>query len=476
MIARPAAASGRPSSAELYDRAPCGQLATDPAGVVVSVNSTFLDWTGYRRDQVVGSPLTRLLPAGSSLFYQTRCLPILRLEGSVREVSLTVSLPDGGSLPVLLNATTLPAKDGDPEVTLVAVFDVTTRHGYERELLAACRTAEGSELRVRVLQQASATFGSARTEESLVAALEETARAALDAARSSVLLLDPATGTLPSSAGVLNPLNAPAYAVGPRPEAEALRLGDVVAVTDLDDAERRFPVVAAALEDARLEALTATPMYGDDGPLGVLLCLFGRRRDPHEHETDLQRALARQGAQSLQRIRLQKRLQHMALHDGLTGLANRELLLNRLSQAHVATIDSRRPMAVLFLDLDGFKAINDLLGHAVGDAVLTRTAQRLRSVVRDGDTVARYGGDEFVIVCEDLAADAAVELAERALTAVREPLPGVPPSLPLTASIGVARCLHACDLPDPDAVMLAADEAMYRAKRGGKDRQVVIDV
>ena len=98
--------------------------------------------------------------------------------------------------------------------------------------------------------------------------------------------------------------------------------------------------------------------------MGVLVCFFGRRRDFEDDELALNRTLARLGAQALQRIRLQEQLEHLALHDKLTGLANRELLQYRLAQALFAAGRHLRPMSVIFLDLDGFKAINDQLGHA----------------------------------------------------------------------------------------------------------------
>jgi diguanylate cyclase (GGDEF)-like protein len=261
----------------------------------------------------------------------------------------------------------------------------------------------------------------------------------------------------------------------PRPETEALRHGEFVSIGSLDEAERRFPDVAAALEGARLAAMTAMPLLESGAPVGVLVCFHGRRRDAGSDEAEMQQALTRQASRALYRIRLHDELRHLSQHDTLTGLANRAALRARLRRALAGADRDLRPMAVIFLDLDGFKPINDRLGHAVGDAVLVQVADRLRTVVRQGDTIARFGGDEFVVVCTDTDTDTAVHIAERIRDAVRQPLRHVPPSLPLTVSIGVAVHQPSGDKdPDPDAMIRHADSAMYRSKRGGKDRNTVV--
>lgn len=462
---------------DLYELAPCGYLSTDPYGVVVKVNWTFLAWTGYDREQVVGVAFAELLTVGCRLFYDTRCVPVLRLQGQVREISLSLQLPDGRTLPVLMNANVHLGSDGQPRVVRVAVFDASGRQDYERELLMSRRAAERSEAQVRVLQQAASSFSAARTEDAITADLATMARSALDAVCSTVMLLDPAEGTLHASAEAPHPLGPSMSLTEIRPETEALRLGSVVMISSVDEAEKTFPALADRMYEARIEAIAATPLLDDEVPLGVLVCFFGRRRVWTDDEVDLQIALARQAAQALSRFRLQLQLQHLALHDKLTGLANRELLQYRLAQVLSSAGRSRQPLAVLFLDLDGFKFINDELGHAVGDRVLIETAQRLRDSVRDEDTVARLGGDEFIVVCENVSASAAVALAARVGAAIRAPIAGVPPGFPLTASIGVARHVpNGGKTLEPDAVVHAADEAMYAAKRGGKDRHTVIDV
>lgn len=165
----------------------------------------------------------------------------------------------------------------------------------------------------------------------------------------------------------------------------------------------------------------------------------------------------------------QARLAHQAVHDALTGLPNRLFFLERLSQAVATTRRSMRS-AVLFIDIDHFKAINDVAGHAVGDELIIGLAHRLREVLRPGDTVARLGGDEFVVLCEDLADESAgaVEIAERICAAMNRPFPTRTKSELFTSvSIGIA-FVKAGD--DPHLLIAHADSAMYMAKQHGRAR------
>ena len=181
-------------------------------------------------------------------------------------------------------------------------------------------------------------------------------------------------------------------------------------------------------------------------------------------------------------------LTHDALHDGLTGLPNRELLFDRLDTALIRSEREHRTIAVLFCDLDGFKQVNDTAGHAAGDSVLIETARRLQNTVRDGDTVARVGGDEFVLVIEpwnrsdsdggtsDLVDDEslALKVAERVVSALRVPIDvaGVPHHV--TVSVGVRYSSrepgNGAVTPNARTFIEEADEAMYRAKHQGKNR------
>ena len=165
-------------------------------------------------------------------------------------------------------------------------------------------------------------------------------------------------------------------------------------------------------------------------------------------------------------------LRRRALHDDLTGLANRAALWDRLSQRLDAAERRGTPFAVLFLDLDGFKAVNDALGHAVGDELLVEVARRITAELRAGDTAARVGGDEFVVLLDEVTtAEAALAVAHRVEERLRAPheLAGRPCTA--TGSIGVA--VAGPGSASPDAIVAAADAAMYEAKRDGRARVVL---
>lgn len=175
-----------------------------------------------------------------------------------------------------------------------------------------------------------------------------------------------------------------------------------------------------------------------------------------------------------ERKRFEEQLAHQALHDPLTGLPNRTLALDRLGQALARAGRSGSTVAVLFIDLDHFKVVNDSLGHHVGDHLLIAVARRLRKVLRSTDTVARLGGDEYLMVCDELpGAQEAIRMTERVEGALARPIELEGEEQVVTASIGVA----IADAPDQEAEALVrdADAAMYRAKELGRARYEVFD-
>ncbi|HDP89695.1 MAG TPA: sensor domain-containing diguanylate cyclase [Thioalkalivibrio sp.] len=166
----------------------------------------------------------------------------------------------------------------------------------------------------------------------------------------------------------------------------------------------------------------------------------------------------------------EQRLTHMAHHDPLTDLPNRALFFDRLNMAMARAQRDELPLALLYVDLDGFKAINDDHGHQAGDAVLCKVAWRLRQSVREMDTVARIGGDEFAVIITGVRSpEVAFQIADKVLGELAQPLPVRDAhDISLGASIGVA--FYPADARSCDELLRKADQAMYRVKREGKGR------
>jgi diguanylate cyclase (GGDEF)-like protein len=177
---------------------------------------------------------------------------------------------------------------------------------------------------------------------------------------------------------------------------------------------------------------------------------------------------------AVQRSRTEAALAHQALHDPLTGLPNRVLLLDRLTQAAARAGREPAPLALLFLDLDRFKDVNDQLGHRAGDDLLKEVAKRLMAMVRPGDTVARFGGDEFVVLCENMPGqDQAVDLAGRITDVLGRPVMLSGREMSVTASVGIV--LADAGLVPADELLRDADLAMYQAKERGGSRFALFD-
>ncbi len=169
-----------------------------------------------------------------------------------------------------------------------------------------------------------------------------------------------------------------------------------------------------------------------------------------------------------ERRKLEKELEHRAFHDPLTDLPNRALFMDRLSHALERTDRRRVPVAMLFMDLDGFKAVNDHFGHDEGDRVLIEIARRLRGCLRPEDTVSRFGGDEFAVLLEETYYQESGDVAERILQKLRVPFfLGDGSEVSFTISIGVAHSTSSRQTPAE--LFRVADGAMYQAKAGGRD-------
>ncbi|MEO8169503.1 MAG: diguanylate cyclase [Oxalobacteraceae bacterium] len=186
-----------------------------------------------------------------------------------------------------------------------------------------------------------------------------------------------------------------------------------------------------------------------------------------QRTAELATANQRLQAEIQERLQAEKLIRHLADHDALTDLPNRRLLEDRLRQAMAAAKRSSNQVAVMFIDLDSFKPINDLLGHRVGDLLLQAVAKRLRELLRAVDTVARIGGDEFVLVLPDMhSQETAGETAKKIMAVLVQPYQVEGNTLTVTASIGISRYPeHGTDV---DTLIGRADDAMYQAKQLGR--------
>jgi diguanylate cyclase (GGDEF)-like protein len=212
---------------------------------------------------------------------------------------------------------------------------------------------------------------------------------------------------------------------------------------------------------------------GKGQPYGVLAAASHSLHDFSDGDVDFMQAIANVLANAIERRRAEEQTQHEALHDPLTGLPNRSLFLDRLEHALSVTARRDSSVAVLFLDLDQFKLVNDSLGHAAGDELLASVSPRLEQALRPGDTVARFGGDEFAVLAEDIGSErGATRIAERIAEALSKPFVLRDREHFVSASIGIS---IGSGSEQPEALIRDADSALYRAKEHGRGGYEIFD-
>jgi diguanylate cyclase (GGDEF)-like protein len=435
---------------DVRDLLPCALVELDVDGVVLDSNARFLQWAGLDTTEVVGLHLAEILvgPAEAD-GTRTENLPALA----------ELRRRDGSRHPVLVADGVVDA-DGR---RVLALFDAVQQRVFETHLLARHAMAQRTQSRLELVIAASIAFTDAGNEQELAAILADTTAKAYAAEQSVVFLLDE-HGVFRHAAGT-NPFDE-------FPDAKALEqqgamLATVLKVSGIEAARAISPSVGAAFESTGVQAMIIAPIRQRNQPLGILAAFFHHPRQFDEQASPLADALAGQAARAIVGLRLQQRLEHAAMHDDTTGLPNRRLLEETVETALVAR---HTDLAVLFVDLDGFKEVNDQLGHQVGDEILREVATRLQSTVRVNDIVSRYGGDEFVILCEVAGEDAALEMAERVRVSISRPYGILPAGLAVGASVGVAVASTVTGRGGVDRLVRMADQAMYRAKNAGGNR------
>ncbi|MET0672510.1 MAG: diguanylate cyclase [Microbacterium pygmaeum] len=429
----------------------------DADGIIVDVNDTMVSWVGSPRQELAGRHFSELielrLPPANDQFTPGDAI--------IRTAS-------GNTLPVALGRVSVEANGN----TQLAAFDVSPASGFERPFAVASTGSDRGKQRLQILYNASIGFGDVRTEAAAAQLLAEAARKAFSASAVSVHLV---TGGILALTAGHNPLAEfwpdGDHATGQR----TLGAGEVLVVPTPESAERYAPGTGMpdVFRAAGIHSALAAPIRAEGIGLGAFVCYFEQPRVFDDEAVPLAEALANQTAQAIQRTRLEASTRRAALHDALTGLPTRRLIEEQV--AEVLSEGAAR-LAVLFIDLDGFKKVNDTLGHSAGDLLLMQVGQRLRSVTRDGELIGRFGGDEFIVVARVLDDTQAADIAERLRGAFDSPFAGLPPDLRITASIGVT-----LTKPDEEAVLdrwvREADQSMYAAKIAGGNQisQAVIE-
>ena len=257
--------------------------------------------------------------------------------------------------------------------------------------------------------------------------------------------------------------------VGEGVGGQAISTGELVVQEAYSDWDGGFP----AYRERGLRAAMAAPVHENGVSVGSLtVASFRPGRHYSRTEQEVLIAFAEHASLALTDARNFEDAVHQAFHDSLTGLPNRALFLDRLEHAHARSKRSGSPIAVLFMDLDAFKNVNDSLGHAAGDELLVLVAGRLRRWLRPSDTAARFGGDEFAVLLEDLETPtAAPTVADRILESLHEPFTIQGQEVHIGASIGISTSAH----PGSDDLLRNADLAMYRAKGVGKGRHQMFE-
>jgi diguanylate cyclase (GGDEF)-like protein/PAS domain S-box-containing protein len=386
--------------------------------------------------------------------------------GVGRRAEFRFLLKDGSTRHIESEGRVIHDADGKVAKVVVVSRDISERksaeqrqmmeHGVTRVLAESETLAEAIP---RIIQTICETLG-----------WECGARWAMDAERQAIRCMETWSTDTPGAAGFIEHTRALSVPPGKRGLVRQVWLsGEPRWITDVAS-EQGF-LRAGHAERANLHGAFAFPILAGSVSLGVLEFFSSDIRQPDNALLQMVRVIGSQIGQFMARKQAEENLLYVATHDTLTGLPNRYMFQQRFSHAITHAQRYGKQIALLFLDLDRFKYINDTLGHPFGDGLLVEIGQRLRRSLRDSDTVARFGGDEFVALIDELAGPGDVAgVAQKILDVVRKPFEIDGQTCELTASIGIS--LYPGDGEDLAALLKNADIAIYRAKDQGRNNYV----
>ncbi len=373
--------------------------------------------------------------------------------------------PNGSTRMIHVRAEVAQA-DGTGPRLIGTSQDVTDR---ERAREEALRRAEMQRV---VAELGELALGATDLEHLFKEAMTTTARVlAVDAVVLAELEPDDQSLVIVAEAG-FGDLFGVRYPAGPETQSGYTLKTDHPVVVDDWDTDDRF-IRSEVIQRIGARSAVSVVVRGRDGAFGVLGVLSPEANKFGQDDVNFAQSLANVLAAAIERVEAEADVRHRALHDPLTGLPNRVLFLDRLEQAIANAARDAKQVGVLFCDLDQFKLVNDSLGHDAGDELLSMVAPRLGSVLRSGDTVARFGGDEFgLIVAEAESIHDLTRVAERLSAALAAPFVLRDREHFVTASVGIA---VGGALDSPQALIRDADLAMYRAKERGRGHYEIFD-
>ncbi|WP_375054931.1 diguanylate cyclase domain-containing protein [Zobellella sp. DQSA1] len=433
-------------------------VVTDTYGRIISINRSCEQQTGFSEEEVLGQPLKVLF----SIETFNNLIDSPWQYDEPRPFTCRMQSAAGELMHIRWTVKSVGDAGHPPRYLIYTGQDITERERADALL----------RLEREILEMATAGEQPDKTLDHICLALErqlEQCRVAvLQLAADERLLVNNGPG-LPGDFGPrLAALQTESMLRVVQPGLQSGRLQVFVA----EGAAARWQPWLALAREHDMAGCWLMPIHASTHAPQSLLAVFPRQHThPSTHEQMVIQRIAHLTALILERHLQQERIRYLALHDSLTGLANRSLLNEQLLRSIHRGRREQQPFALLFIDLDGFKALNDTHGHDAGDAYLAALGHRLKTHLRATDCCARTGGDEFVVLLEAVADEtSARRIAETVLRLVSTPLDWSGHALQVSASIGIA--LYPEDGDSADALLTRADNAMYGAKAGGKGRIV----
>ena len=448
-------------------------VAMDLEGRTVEWNRAAEKTFGYTREEALGTDLLELVGTPGVIHEFKRQLDRYRETGTAwalgGRIEVTGRRADGSEFPVELSVTDARLPDGS---TIFAAYarDITERRKTQALLAErAQQQAAIAELGQRALEGGALGELMQHAVATIAGTLSVGAVALFELHEEEDALITRASVGVPEKYASISRLP-----IGAGPIVNAIETGEPVIVDDWGSEERFTP--HPAVEALGIASLAHVVVGGgiQGRPWGVLSITSPEPQRFSEHDVNFAQAVANVLAGAIERRRTEDAVRHRALHDDLTGLPNRALFLDRLEHA-LAQMERRgTTVAVIFIDIDQFKVVNDSLGHQAGDHLLQSLVPRLSNALRPGDTLARFAGDEFVVLCEGLDDErGAVTVGERLLECFADPYSLGEREQFVSASLGIA--VPRRQSQTAEDLIRDADTAMYRAKERGRARLALFD-